>query len=116
MNYAQKIGEHLAWHRKQRGLSQSSVARKAGVSASAISGWEDDASTIRFDTLVAWARALNVNIGDLISKLDRGLDLIPAPPVLEYRGHRYLRAGDPVLVSHSPAKRVEEAEVTHETP
>lgn len=121
MNYAQKIGEHLAWLRKQRGVSQSGVARKAGVSASAISGWEDDASTIRFVTLVAWARSLNVDLADLINKLNRGEDLMPAPPALEYHGRTYLRADRAVgttrlVATHAIPKKVTDAEVTHETP
>lgn len=117
MPHAQKIGQYLAAVRKSRKLSQRTVASWAGVSGSFISAAEADASTAHFDTIVAWACALDVDLGDLVDKLDRGEDLMPAPPALEYHGRTYIRIdlrGNPVV--YAPGKRVGPAEVTHETP
>lgn len=117
MTHAQKIGQYLAAIRKGRKLSQRTVATWAGVSSSFISGAEADASTVHFDTIVAWARALNVDLASLIQKLDRGIDLMPLPATLKYHGRTYVRSDLPFhTIPNSPAKRVDSSEVTHETP
>ncbi|MGP9760206.1 helix-turn-helix domain-containing protein [Corynebacterium sp. AOP12-C2-36] len=117
MTHAQKIGQYLAYVRKERGLSQSTVATDAHCSSSSLSEMEADASKARFNGIALWASALHVDLADLIAKINRGEDLMPAPPALEYHGRTYIRTdlmGSPVV--YAPGKRVGPAEVTHETP
>jgi DNA-binding XRE family transcriptional regulator len=52
--------------RKHRGLSQDALAERVGVSKTTISEIESGRKTGSVETLLAIAKALNVEIGDLV--------------------------------------------------
>ncbi|WP_291479860.1 helix-turn-helix transcriptional regulator [Corynebacterium sp.] len=116
MNHAQKIGQYLAYIRKQKGLSQSIVATEAMCSSSSLSEMEADASKARFNAIALWAAALRVDLADLIAKLNRGEDIMPTPPALEYHGRTYVRADlRASTVLYEPGEKVRVTEVSHAT-
>ena len=62
--------------RKSKGLSQAKLATKMGVGQSTIGSYETGATTPSFDTLVLWARVLDVSLDWLLDDArDEPLDL-----------------------------------------
>ena len=63
-----EIGDIVRFHRKRSGLSQSELARIAGVGKTAVFDIEKGKNTIQLDTIFKIFRALNVHV-DLQSPL-----------------------------------------------
>lgn len=76
--------------RKERGLSQESVASAAGISRLALRNIEKQKAKPRPDTLQAIARALKVGVGDLV---------VPVPQLkhVRFRSQRRLNSRDQIL-------------------
>jgi transcriptional regulator with XRE-family HTH domain len=94
-----RIGDRLAAVRGERDLTVSEVARRVGVSASAISQIERGHSRPSVATLFALARVLSVPVDAFFDdELETGRDKAPAPALLGpvdarvegETGHRYL--------------------------
>src|SRR5262249_50897495 len=54
--------------RKEKGLSQSKLAERAGVSLRTLQNWELGRNTPRIDAIVKLANALDVEVSKLIEK------------------------------------------------
>ena len=72
------IGEHISQLRKQHGLSQDQLAKKAQVSRTIIGNYERNANTPSIEVLIKLARVFNVSVDYLIgegelSAMDRDL-------------------------------------------
>lgn len=61
-----KLGTKLIELRKKKGLTQEQLAEQLGVSAPAVSKWENDASYPDITILCPLARALNTNVDTLL--------------------------------------------------
>ena len=61
-------GKELKAHRESRGLSQSELAQKTGISQSTISLWEDDKRTPNIDNCVLLADFYEVSVDELIGR------------------------------------------------
>lgn len=65
---AQEIGASLYHHRREAGLSRARLAKKAGVSQSAIEFYEDGHGAPGILAVVKIADALKLPIDDLIGR------------------------------------------------
>jgi transcriptional regulator with XRE-family HTH domain len=66
---AQQFGENLRTARLDRHLSQTAVAQGSGISSTEVSRLESGKREPRLATIIALARALEVDGGDLIRGL-----------------------------------------------
>lgn len=57
------LGSLIRYHRKQSGLSQSELARIAGVGKTAVFDLEHGKESVQWDTLSKILRALNIKVG-----------------------------------------------------
>jgi transcriptional regulator with XRE-family HTH domain len=62
------MGGRLQRLRLARGLSQSQLARKAGVPAGTLKNWEHGRRTMLFDAAVKLADALDVSLDELAGR------------------------------------------------
>lgn len=65
----QRFGRHLRQVRRHRGLSAADLASRAGLTTRAINYLERGERMARLDTLLALAKALEVEIGVLLRRL-----------------------------------------------
>ncbi|MBV9126336.1 MAG: helix-turn-helix transcriptional regulator [Planctomycetes bacterium] len=65
------LGERLQRQREAAGLSQSALARAAGVPIGTLRNWEQDRRVPRFDTAWRVARALDIPLEDLAPEAPR---------------------------------------------
>ena len=65
-NEAQKLGQNLKRIRKEKGISQGDIVRKLGMPKSFISNIENGKTNPTLATIAKLAKALNVNIEELI--------------------------------------------------
>jgi transcriptional regulator with XRE-family HTH domain len=63
------LGVLLRSHRKQRGLTLKAVAERAGISEGFLSQVENNVKTPSLESLMAICRALGVDAGELMSRL-----------------------------------------------
>ncbi|MFI5343367.1 MAG: helix-turn-helix domain-containing protein [Chlamydiales bacterium] len=71
------IGKIVHFHRKQSGLSQTELAKLAGLGKTVIFDIEKGKSTIRVDTLLKVLNVLNIRLdfsGPLMAKFYEALD------------------------------------------
>ena len=61
-----RIGGHIAALRKAKGLTQEQLAAQLGVTAPAVSKWETDSSYPDITLLCPLARALGINVDELL--------------------------------------------------
>ena len=54
------ISAMILWHRERSGLSQTQIARIAGIGKTAVFDLEHGKSTVRWDTLAKLLQALNI--------------------------------------------------------
>lgn len=66
-------GERIKKIRKERKISQKELARRIGVSQSAIALWENGVNTPLYNNLVALARELDTGISDLCDEITLGM-------------------------------------------
>lgn len=62
-----KVAKALAKAREAKGLSQAELAKKLGVSAGTVGGWENGDHGIRIGRLTQVAKALGVEVGELLA-------------------------------------------------
>ena len=70
---AATFGDRLAAAREHAGMSQSDLARRLGVRAATLRGWEDDLSEPRANRLSMLAGLLNVSMGWLMTGEGEGI-------------------------------------------
>ena len=78
------IGKRIVILRKQHGLTQEQLAERVGVSAQAVSKWENDQSCPDISTLPLLADALEVSVDHLLGREAAAL----AGTVVDKRGSR----------------------------
>ena len=61
-----EIGRWLAYHRKLRGLSQSEVAERLGVTKTAVHYWETGKRMIYAKTMMDYCHLLDIDPQDLV--------------------------------------------------
>jgi len=64
--HRRKLGDALRAHRNRAGISQEKLAEKAGLSVVFISLLENGRRTVSVDSLLRIAKALNVELKDLV--------------------------------------------------
>lgn len=70
MSVAQRFGENLARCRKRAGISQEDLAIRASLHRTHIGMMERGTRTIRVDTLIKLATALDVDPAELLGGID----------------------------------------------
>jgi transcriptional regulator with XRE-family HTH domain len=64
------INQRFAWNlrvaRRRAGLTQQELADRLGGSQAQVSGWEDGRSSVRIDSIVRLAEALEIDPGVLL--------------------------------------------------
>ena len=73
------LGERIAEKRKARGLKQDELAEKLGVSAQAVSKWENDISCPDIMTLPQLAEILGCSIDELLTGKEEAREAILVP-------------------------------------
>lgn len=61
MNDARRVGANIKHFRKLAGLSKSDLARRVGVSPTAVHNWEENGVMPRLEVFLALERALEVS-------------------------------------------------------
>ena len=61
------IGKNIAEHRRNVGITQEQLADKLGISAQAVSKWENDLSEPDASTLLALSKIFGVTVDDLLN-------------------------------------------------
>lgn len=61
-----QIGQGIAAHRKQLGLSQDELGRRIGVTRQAVSRWESGTALPSVDNMVELSRALEISVDELL--------------------------------------------------
>ena len=72
------IGNRIQKFRKENGLTQEELAEKLGVSAQAVSKWENDASCPDISLLPQLCRILGITTDELLSGKTETVTLVPA--------------------------------------
>lgn len=70
MNRARRVGGQIKRFRELAGLSKSDLARRVGVSPTAVHNWEENGVMPRMDVMFALEKALEVNFMQLMSSRD----------------------------------------------
>jgi transcriptional regulator with XRE-family HTH domain len=75
----ESFGQRFARLRKEKGLTQESLAKTLGVSSQAVSKWETDASMPDIALLSPLSDALGVSIDELLGKEEETVKVLPNP-------------------------------------
>lgn len=83
MNRARRVGSQIKRFRELAGLNKSDLARRVGVSPTAVHNWEENGVMPRMDVMFALEKALEVNWMQLMSGRDsleaQSADVPPTP-------------------------------------
>ena len=93
MNRARRVGGQIKHFRKLAGLSKSDLARRVGVSPTAVHNWEENGVKPRMEVMLELERALEVSWTQLMTGDDsaeaQSADVAPSPGQPEVsRGER----------------------------
>ena len=93
MNRARRVGSQIKHFRKLAGLSKSDLARRVGVSPTAVHNWEENGVMPRLGVMLALEKALEVRWTQLMTGNDspeaQSADDAPSPGQPEVsRGER----------------------------
>ena len=73
------IGEHIAYYRKKAGMTQEQLSEKMGVTAQAVSKWENGLTCPDLDSVARLSEILGVSVEQLI----HGDAAVPSVKVVE---------------------------------
>ena len=62
------FGQRLAALRKEKGLTQSDIADKVGITAQAVSKWENDQASPDIDILIKLSEIFDISLDELLGK------------------------------------------------
>jgi transcriptional regulator with XRE-family HTH domain len=79
MNKARRVGGQIKHYRELAGLSKSEVARRVGVSPTAVHNWEENGVMPRMETIFALEKVLEVDFMQLWGSNRGGDPARPAP-------------------------------------
>lgn len=74
----ESMGNRIQKFRKEKGLTQEDLAEKLGVSAQAVSKWENDVSCPDITLLPQLCRVLGISADELLSGRNNDVTLVPA--------------------------------------
>lgn len=74
----QTIGKRIARHRKELGLTQDALAEQLGVTAQAVSKWENDQSCPDISLLPTLCRIFGISTDELLTGRNDEVRMIPA--------------------------------------
>ena len=77
------IGKRIAALRREKGLKQEELAEKLGVSAQAVSKWENDQTCPDISLLPLLAKTLGVTVDELLSGKEESAPAVQIIPVSE---------------------------------
>lgn len=77
------IGKRIAALRREKGLKQEELAEKLGVSAQAVSKWENDQTCPDISLLPLLAKTLGVSVDELLSGKEESAPAVQIIPVSE---------------------------------
>ena len=77
------IGKRIAALRREKGLKQDELAEKLGVSAQAVSKWENDQTCPDISLLPLLAKTLGVTVDELLSGKEESAPAVQIIPVSE---------------------------------
>ena len=66
------LGKRIMQHRKRLGLTQEQLAERIGVSAQAVSKWENDLSCPDISLLPVLAEIFGITVDELLGKEEPG--------------------------------------------
>ena len=66
------LGKRIMQHRKRLGLTQEQLAERVGVSAQAVSKWENDLSCPDISLLPVLAEIFGITVDELLGKEEPG--------------------------------------------
>lgn len=75
------IGGRIKYHRKRLGMTQEQLAARMGVSAQAVSKWENDLSCPDISILPELATLLGITVDELLGKTDAATPVHTAEPI-----------------------------------
>ena len=88
MEYKETMGKRISDLRKGKGMTQEQLAQQMGVTAQAVSKWENDLSCPDISILPQLAEALGVTTDELLGKVQlRSLSVEDAEPKKEKKMH-----------------------------
>ncbi len=71
------IGNRISRRRREKGMSQEALAEKLGVSAQAVSKWENDQSCPDISLLPQLAKLLDITVDELLAGNSNEVRMIP---------------------------------------
>lgn len=77
------LGKRIAALRREKGLKQEELAEKLGVSAQAVSKWENDQTCPDISLLPLLAKTLGVSVDELLSGKEESAPAVQIIPVSE---------------------------------
>ncbi len=75
------LGERIKYHRKRLGLTQEELAQRMGVSAQAVSKWENSLSSPDISILPELAEVFGISLDELLGRVESGSKVHEAQPV-----------------------------------
>ena len=74
------FGQRISRLRKEKNYTQNDIADKVGVTAQAVSKWENDQATPDIDVLVKLSDIYDISLDDLLGKEKQTTSLLPEKP------------------------------------
>ena len=74
------LGKRIAALRREKGLKQDELAEKLGVSAQAVSKWENDQTCPDISLLPSLAKTLGVSVDELLSGKQESAPIVQVLP------------------------------------
>ena len=78
MERTESFGSRLAGFRKNRGLTQESLAERLNISPQAVSKWENDLTSPDLDTLAQLAEIFEISTDELLGRIKKEAHLVEA--------------------------------------
>jgi len=69
------FGQRLAALRKEKGLTQNDIADKVGITAQAVSKWENDQASPDIDILIKLSEIFDISLDELLGKVKPSVSL-----------------------------------------
>ena len=85
------FGTRLARLRKEKGLSQVDIADKVGVTAQAVSKWENDQTSPDIDVLLKLSEIFEISMDELLGKTEKKTVEMKEKPSKKDIGNMFLR-------------------------
>ena len=85
------FGTRLARLRKEKGLSQVDIADKVGVTAQAVSKWENDQTSPDIDVLLNLSEIFEISMDELLGKTEKKTVEMKEKPSKKDIGNMFLR-------------------------